>query len=113
MVGGGVAGVAGCSWGVPVWMTNGMEWVQSGGHLTVQHPKEGCRPFPAASHVIVDGLTSSSSYPAISSCFAAPQMRSRRNFCVDIILVCILLGIVAYIASMVQVGRRFSSDLYD
>jgi hypothetical protein len=34
---------------------------------------------------------------------AAPQLRSRRNFCIDIILVCIVLGIIAYIVSMVQV----------
>lgn len=30
------------------------------------------------------------------------QMRTKRNFCIDIVLVCILLGIVAYIVSMVQ-----------
>ncbi|GBF90690.1 hypothetical protein Rsub_02990 [Raphidocelis subcapitata] len=30
------------------------------------------------------------------------QMRSRRNFCIDIILVCVVLGIIAYIVSMVQ-----------
>ena len=30
-------------------------------------------------------------------------MRSKRNFCIDIILVCVVLGIVAYIVSLVQV----------
>ncbi|KIZ06618.1 Syntaxin-72 [Monoraphidium neglectum] len=29
-------------------------------------------------------------------------MRSKRNFCIDIVLVCLLLGIVAYVVSMVQ-----------
>jgi hypothetical protein len=33
------------------------------------------------------------------------QMRSRRNFCIDIILVCVVLGIIAYIVSMVQKSR--------
>lgn len=32
-------------------------------------------------------------------------MRSKRNFCIDIILACLLLGIIAYIVAMVQVGR--------
>jgi hypothetical protein len=29
------------------------------------------------------------------------QMRSKRNFCIDIVLVCILLGIGAYIFTLV------------
>ena len=33
------------------------------------------------------------------------QMRSKRSFCVDIVLACILLGIIAYIVGMVQVNR--------
>lgn len=33
-------------------------------------------------------------------------MRSKRNFCIDIILVCIVLGIVAYIVSMVQKSKQ-------
>ena len=28
------------------------------------------------------------------------QMRSKRNFCIDIVLLCILLGIVAYLVTM-------------
>lgn len=36
-------------------------------------------------------------------------MRTKRNFCIDITLVCILLGIVAYIVSMVQVGAQAGS----
>jgi hypothetical protein len=35
-------------------------------------------------------------------------MRSKRNFCIDIILVCILLGIGAYIASAVMKSRNQS-----
>lgn len=34
------------------------------------------------------------------------QMRSKRNFCIDIILVCIVLGIIAYIVSMVQKNKK-------
>lgn len=36
---------------------------------------------------------------------ATLQMRSKRNFCIDIVLICVILGIVAYIVSMVQVRR--------
>lgn len=41
-----------------------------------------------------------------ASCACHVQMRSKRNFCIDIILVCILLGIVAYVVSLVQVRSR-------
>jgi DNA repair exonuclease SbcCD ATPase subunit len=34
------------------------------------------------------------------------QMRSRRNFCLDVILICIVLGIVVYIVSLVQKQRQ-------
>jgi multisubunit Na+/H+ antiporter MnhF subunit len=34
-------------------------------------------------------------------CLLLLQMRSKRNFCIDIVLVCILLGIGAYIFAMV------------
>lgn len=33
-------------------------------------------------------------------------MRSKRNFCIDVILVCVVLGIVAYIVSMVQKSKQ-------
>jgi hypothetical protein len=31
---------------------------------------------------------------------ACPQMRSSRNFCIDIILLCIILGIVSYLVTL-------------
>lgn len=33
-------------------------------------------------------------------CLFCLQMRGKRNFCIDIVLVCILLGIGAYIFTM-------------
>ena len=32
-------------------------------------------------------------------------MRSKRNFCIDIVLCCVVMGIVAYVVSLIQVRR--------
>jgi hypothetical protein len=66
---------------------------------------EGCgRASWERSFVCIMGLALTRSLQTHTA--PAKQMRSRRNFCIDIILAVVILGIIAYTVTLVQVRRR-------
>jgi hypothetical protein len=60
--------------------------------------RDAALPMSGLTH----GATHSGSMQSDQMCTCQPQMRSSRNFCVDVVLICVLLAIAAYIYSMVK-----------